>query len=560
MPSILSDADKETVKRTVPKPANKIHAVAVAQLYVAYPDPQKWTYTGLQGAVVLANDLVGRTFWLKLVDVSIADDSVHSEPQPSGRGVIWDQEIYDNFPYNQDRTFFHTFELEECAAGLSFADEKEAKTFIKKMQEREKNASKETRQTPFASTRGQGPAPIANGKHGVGRSIFGSLLGHRSTSGSNAPPPVAHTEPPAPSIQVAPPPPSSPPRKPLPFDTSDPSWKGLLDELLQMGITEDQIAENSDFIKAYIEQKQSNGVDSAPSPAEDKRGKAPPPPPPSAPPAPKSSSISPQHTGNSTGSRRGAPPPPPPSRRTRAEAEEESPASTREPSPPRPRFRAPPPIADAGKFAHSNGPPLPGRQRALSGANPGPPPPPRPPKTPMDDSQPRFGVPPPFQGERKVSAPPAPPSRNPAPPGPPPRPPPRSSSPAVPPQLPPKVPHGPGSTPAPPPPPPRSPASQPPPPPPVPAASRPTPPPPASSAVPPPPPPPTSSSVPPPPPPPPPHPSSSPSPSVPPPPPPPTSSRSCSSSSATTNPPPSSSRGPPAPPPPPPPPSSGIPP
>lgn len=71
MPSILSDVDKETVKRTVPKPANKILAVAVARLYVAYPDPHKWTYTGLQGAAVFANDLVGHTFWLKLVDVSV---------------------------------------------------------------------------------------------------------------------------------------------------------------------------------------------------------------------------------------------------------------------------------------------------------------------------------------------------------------------------------------------------------------------------------------------------------------------------------------------------------
>lgn len=71
MPSILSDADKETVKRTVPKPANKILAVAVARLYVAYPDPHRWTYTGLQGAAVLANDLVGHTFWLKMVDVSV---------------------------------------------------------------------------------------------------------------------------------------------------------------------------------------------------------------------------------------------------------------------------------------------------------------------------------------------------------------------------------------------------------------------------------------------------------------------------------------------------------
>jgi hypothetical protein len=71
MPSILSDEDKQTVKRTVPKSSNKIHTVAVAKLYIAYPDRHRWTYTGLQGAVVLANDLVGNTFWLKMVDISV---------------------------------------------------------------------------------------------------------------------------------------------------------------------------------------------------------------------------------------------------------------------------------------------------------------------------------------------------------------------------------------------------------------------------------------------------------------------------------------------------------
>lgn len=71
MPSILSDEDKQTVKRNVPKQNNKIHAVAVAKLYVAYPDRHRWTYTGLQGAVVLANDLVGNTLWIKLVDISV---------------------------------------------------------------------------------------------------------------------------------------------------------------------------------------------------------------------------------------------------------------------------------------------------------------------------------------------------------------------------------------------------------------------------------------------------------------------------------------------------------
>ncbi|CAI7605745.1 unnamed protein product [Penicillium crustosum] len=534
MPSILSDADKETVKRNVPKPANKILAVAVARLYVAYPDGQKWTYTGIQGAVVLCNDLVGRTFWLKIVDVS-----------PAGRGVIWDQEIYDNFSYNQDRTFFHTFELEACPAGLSFVDEKEAKTFIKKVHEREKHASKETIKTPFASTRGQGPAPVTNGK--VGRSLFGSLL-HRSNPAPSTPAPTA----PAPSIQVAPPPPmlspNPPPAKPdLPFDTSDPSWKGLLDELKGMGITEDQIAENSEFIKAWIDQKQAGAAESAP--AEDhNKPKAAPPPPPSAPPAPKVTSISPQDTGSSSTSRRG-PPPPPPSRKTRSEAPEE-PVSLppREPSPPARRFNAPPPFADAGKFAEPAGPVPPRRPRAISNVNAGPPPPPRPPKTPMDDSQynqssqSRFGVPPPFSGDRKVSAPPAPPSRSPAPGGPPP-PPPRTASPAAPPQLPPKVPPM-ATTTGPPPPPARGPISPPLPPPPAP---RPVPAAPSHAAAPPPPPPrgPVS---------PPPAPPSAPtySPSIPPPPPPPPPG---SAAPGGPPPPPPPGRGGPSMPPPPPPPA-----
>jgi len=71
MPSLIEGEDRQTVKRTAPKATNKIHAVAVARLYIAYPDRQRWTYTGLQGAIVLADDLVGHTYWLKLVDISV---------------------------------------------------------------------------------------------------------------------------------------------------------------------------------------------------------------------------------------------------------------------------------------------------------------------------------------------------------------------------------------------------------------------------------------------------------------------------------------------------------
>lgn len=88
MPSVLSDGDKETVKRFVPKANNKIQAVAVAKLYVAFPNRQKWTDTGLQGAAVLCNDLVGNTFWIKMVDISVWPPSPLPISPPSSRLLL----------------------------------------------------------------------------------------------------------------------------------------------------------------------------------------------------------------------------------------------------------------------------------------------------------------------------------------------------------------------------------------------------------------------------------------------------------------------------------------
>ncbi|KAF1916839.1 hypothetical protein BDU57DRAFT_517180 [Ampelomyces quisqualis] len=506
MPSILSDEDKQTVKRTVPKSANKIHAVAVAKLYIAYPDRHRWTYTGLQGAAVLANDLVGNTFWLKMVDISA-----------SNRGVIWDQEIYDTFSYNQDRVFFHTFELEDCLAALSFADEKEAKTFKKKLDDREKNAHKNTRNKPFGAAAGTTRAPTTNGKSS-GHGLLGGLFGHRHASHSAPPPqsiipPANITSSSQSTVSTAPSSRSSA------IDTTDPSWQPLLKELLAMGITEDQIEENADFIKLYIEQRKTEEKIQAEN--SEKKSRAPPPPPPSA--APIRGPISPQNTGSTTTSKRGPPPAPPPARRTKTDvpginrnssASPVPPSPPREPSPPpappKPVFRAPPPIAEAGKFA--NLPPAPpSRARASSNVtNPGPPPPPRPPKTPVNDEErpagSRFGVPPPFAGNRvPPGAPPPPPSRGPVPP-----PPPARDTPSAPPPLPPKSaaapmpPSLPSVHAVPPPvhaaPPPLPPSSSRPVPPP-PAGNAPPPPPlPFTSAIPPPPPLPPTSAIPPPPP------------------------------------------------------------
>ena len=93
---ILNTADKEKVKRAVPKANNKIIDATVARLYIAYPDKTKWTDTGLFGAIALVDDLVGHTFFLKLIDIIGA------------RGVVWDQELWVNFEYYLDLMLFHT--------------------------------------------------------------------------------------------------------------------------------------------------------------------------------------------------------------------------------------------------------------------------------------------------------------------------------------------------------------------------------------------------------------------------------------------------------------------
>ncbi|KAK7743649.1 hypothetical protein SLS62_010552 [Diatrype stigma] len=537
MPSILSEEDKETVKRVVPKQTNKIQAVAVARLYVAYPNPSKWTYSGLQGAIVLANDLVGNTYWLKMVDVS-----------PAARGVIWDQEIFENWNYNQDRVFFHTFEIEECLVGLSFVDEKEAKQFKKKMDDREKNASKHTKNTPFGGAQ--------HHSHGGTKGFLGGIFsGHRHSSAPTPTPPDSPSSglPPARTSATNLNGYHNPTSEFAELEAYEPNWQENFGHFLkEQGLTDQFIKENQTFIVEFLKGQGGAASSGASTPA------PPPPPPPTngssvghsrapPPPPPVQSARSTTESLSSTGSRRGAPPPPPAPRRSgKVDAVHREPTPPQDPTPPpppAPRFRAPPAFPDAGKYAREEQ----AHRPVPAAPAPGPPPPPRPPKSPIEDNEEseghRFAVPPAFTGQRQnnAPAPPAPPARGPVPP-PPPRdhaaPPPPPPAPALPPpvpMLPPKVP----SAAAPPPPPP-------------PAASRPVPVPPPRDSAPP---------LPPPPPPLPPTSAPAPPPSAPPMPPPlPTAASPAAPPPAPPPPPPGGMGGPPPPPPPPPPPGAGAPP
>lgn len=93
----LSTDDKSKIHNAIPKTSNKIFFGALARIYYAYPDPNEWSYAGLQGALTYVKDNTRDAQYFRLVDLV------------GTRGVIWEHELYNGLEYNQDRPFFHSF-------------------------------------------------------------------------------------------------------------------------------------------------------------------------------------------------------------------------------------------------------------------------------------------------------------------------------------------------------------------------------------------------------------------------------------------------------------------
>jgi len=94
--STLGANEKSLVRSVIPS-QTKILAASLARIYFAYPNPNSWSYGGLQGALVLVADRARGAHFFCLVDLA------------GTRGIIWEHEIYKGFEYNQDRLFFHSF-------------------------------------------------------------------------------------------------------------------------------------------------------------------------------------------------------------------------------------------------------------------------------------------------------------------------------------------------------------------------------------------------------------------------------------------------------------------
>ncbi|CEQ39365.1 SPOSA6832_00897 [Sporobolomyces salmonicolor] len=217
--STLTSSEKSLIKKHAPVGSgDKIHAAAIGRVYYAFPDPAKWSYSGISGAVVFGWGQQGG--WLKVVDLA------------GTRGVIWQHGIVEDMAYYQDRTFFHTFpsDVFDCMIGLAFASESEASELFKKISLRHKYASKVSGSSGGGGSSSAKSPKSKKKKGGIDKSMIGAPkdFSHVAHMGFDS-------------------------EKGFTSSNIDPSWERLLTQLESQGISRTQILKNETFIRNYVE-------------------------------------------------------------------------------------------------------------------------------------------------------------------------------------------------------------------------------------------------------------------------------------------------------------------
>ncbi|WFC97837.1 hypothetical protein MYAM1_000557 [Malassezia yamatoensis] len=187
MPSTsFTSGEKSLIKSALPSSEFKILTATPARVYAAYPEPDRWTFTRIEGALALVRNDRGH-FELKVVDV-----------KNHGK-VTWGHELYDDFYFYDDKPYFHTF------AG-------------DKLQTRSKYAKSSSGSSGF------GFAKRFTSKLDWSRSANSN--GEKASQKS-------HHE---------------------PSSGAESQWNGLADQLGSMGVSEQDIHDNQNFIQDFLGQ------------------------------------------------------------------------------------------------------------------------------------------------------------------------------------------------------------------------------------------------------------------------------------------------------------------
>ncbi|XP_022238301.1 neural Wiskott-Aldrich syndrome protein-like isoform X2 [Limulus polyphemus] len=117
-PSLLLSPDENRLLFTLLGKSCRSLATAVVQVFLSEPPQHCQWLKHCCGVACFVKDSTRRSYFIRVYDMD------------KKKGA-WQQELYLEFAYKAPQPYFHTFEADNCQAGLNFADQKEAHLFQK---------------------------------------------------------------------------------------------------------------------------------------------------------------------------------------------------------------------------------------------------------------------------------------------------------------------------------------------------------------------------------------------------------------------------------------------
>jgi len=178
-----SSALKDVVLNILATPGVEIKAIAIVKVYISEQQGNAWEGTPLTGPAAIVYNPKEKSSFIYVCDVE-------------ENSVGLSQEVYESFPYDPLVDFFHTFEMDDCVAGFSFAHTSEATTFLQAVK--------------FSTPVPQAAKPVPKPSLPPRPAIPVPPTPTSAPSSGPTPPPAAYAAPPPP-VTVAPPPKEPPP-------------------------------------------------------------------------------------------------------------------------------------------------------------------------------------------------------------------------------------------------------------------------------------------------------------------------------------------------------------
>lgn len=169
----LTAEENETLSLAVCDRKWEVLALGIAEVYRSGPPHRhdRWCRSCC-GVVCFIKDNAARAFFIRVFDFDRNE-------------FAWEQELFLEFSYNAQVPYFHTFEADDCQAGLNFAFEEEASAFKRAVEEKLRSRQKKREEKRRnQAVRGGGPVPRHDPQIPMGPSTNGiSSVSKKQTSG-----------------------------------------------------------------------------------------------------------------------------------------------------------------------------------------------------------------------------------------------------------------------------------------------------------------------------------------------------------------------------------------